>query len=108
MRQAVYLAILVSLSSLAACSSGGSDPAANGGSGGEASAVTQTRMDDIDKIEGTISDEMIDTSSSTDDAPLAGVGVSSVPVTKPKAAAATEAAKSVPANNDSAGIEAAE
>jgi len=33
--------------------------------------VTETRMDDIDKIEGTINDDMIDTDTSTVDAPLA-------------------------------------
>lgn len=33
--------------------------------------VTETRMDDIDQIDGTINDDMIDTDSSRLDAPLA-------------------------------------
>jgi len=33
--------------------------------------VTETRMDDIDQIEGTINDDMINVDESTDQAPLA-------------------------------------
>lgn len=33
--------------------------------------VTETRMDDIDQIEGTINDDMINVAESTDQAPLA-------------------------------------
>ena len=48
---------------LSACSSEG-DSKASG-------QVTQTRMDDIDKIEGTINDDMINVDQSTDSAVLA-------------------------------------
>ncbi len=36
----------------------------------EDSQVTETRMDDIDSLEGTISDDMINTDQSTDEAPV--------------------------------------
>lgn len=32
--------------------------------------VTETRMDDLDSLEGTISDDMINTDESTDEAPI--------------------------------------
>ncbi len=44
----------------------------NGSDGGKASGqVTETRMNDIDAIEGTINDDMIDTDDSTETTPLA-------------------------------------
>lgn len=66
MRRILIVAATASLGLITACSGGESE------NGGEARAVTQTRMDDIDKIEGSISDEMIDTNESGEEAPLAG------------------------------------
>jgi hypothetical protein len=43
----------------------------------ETGKVTQTRMNDIDSLEGTISDEMIITDDATDEAALEGDGGSS-------------------------------
>lgn len=40
-----------------------------GGSGND-SKVTETRMDDLDSVEGTISDDMVNTDQSTDEAPI--------------------------------------
>ncbi|NJM49808.1 MAG: hypothetical protein HC843_02085 [Sphingomonadales bacterium] len=67
MRPILTLAALLLLPALAACSSDKPEEKI-----AEDSSVTQTRMDDIDKIEGTISDEMIDTSGDSEEAPLAG------------------------------------
>ncbi len=36
----------------------------------EDNQVTETRMDDLDSLEGTISDDMINTDESTDEAPV--------------------------------------
>ncbi len=73
MRSSLHIsAIVLSVAALSAC-----------GGGKEDSQVTETRMDDIDSLEGTISDEMINTDESTDEGPFdaapAGEG-------KPKAA----------------------
>lgn len=57
MRRALILIPLASLA-LAACGSG-SD-----------SKVTETRMDDIDSVEGTISDEMVPTDENAEMAPV--------------------------------------
>jgi hypothetical protein len=65
MRHIFVITSLIPLTLIAACSQDKAERAAEG------SGVTQTRMDDIDQIEGTISDEMIDTSESIDEAPLA-------------------------------------
>jgi hypothetical protein len=40
------------------------------GAAGESNAVTQTRMDNIDSLQGTISDEMIITDDATDEGAL--------------------------------------
>ena len=40
------------------------------GGGKEDSQVAETRMDDIDSLEGTISDDMINTDQATDEAPV--------------------------------------
>lgn len=48
----------------------------------EDNQVTETRMDDIDSLEGTISDDAINMDSSTDEAP---VEAASVPSDAPKA-----------------------
>lgn len=71
--------LVVSTALFAACSGGNS----------EDSKVTQTRLDDLDNIEGTISDEMVNTDESTDqpmidNTPLPSSGA------KPKADAAKE------------------
>lgn len=52
--------VIASLALLCAC----------GGGNKEDNQVTQTRMDDIDSLEGTISDDMINTDESTDEAPV--------------------------------------
>ena len=60
MRSTLIISSLVlSIAMLSAC-----------GGNKENSQVTETRMDDIDSLEGTISDEMINTDESTDEAPL--------------------------------------
>jgi outer membrane biosynthesis protein TonB len=62
MRRILYFSLTaIGLFPLAACSS---EPAAD-------SAVTETKMDSVDAIQGTISDEMIVTDDSSDQAPLA-------------------------------------
>ena len=48
--------VFASLSLLGACSNDTED-----------NKVTETRMDDLDSIEGTISDDIIDTDQSTDE-----------------------------------------
>ena len=53
-------AVIASLALLAACDGGNK----------EDNQVTQTRMDDIDSLEGTISDDMINTDETTDEAPV--------------------------------------
>ncbi len=65
MRRLLTVTALLILPAISACSNSDTKTA-------EDSKVTETRMDDIDKIEGTISDEMIDTTESTQPAPLAG------------------------------------
>jgi protein involved in sex pheromone biosynthesis len=63
MRKIILTPFVCSALLLSACSSEG-DSKASG-------QVTQTRMDDIDKIEGTINDDMINVDESTDSAVLA-------------------------------------
>lgn len=81
MRRLSIIAAILCAGMVVGCSGGGSE------NGAEARTVTQTRMDDIDKIEGSISDEMIDTSDSSEEAPLAtaetGAGAGA-PETAPK------------------------
>lgn len=52
-----------------------------GGSGND-SKTTETRMDDLDSVEGTISDDMVNTDQSTDEAPI---DASAPDTAKPKA-----------------------
>lgn len=75
MRPFLTISALI-LSSLVLSACGGSK---------EDNQVTQTRMDDIDSLEGTISDDMINTDESTDEAPLdAAPAAAAQPKTKKK------------------------
>lgn len=47
------------------------------GSSKEDNQVTETRMDNLDSLEGTISDDMINTDESTDEAPVEAAPVDS-------------------------------
>ncbi|MEE9432913.1 MAG: hypothetical protein V3V15_01575 [Sphingorhabdus sp.] len=67
MRKFMLAAPLILIGLLAAC---GNDTEKAGG-GKTSGQVTQTRMDDIDSIEGTINDDMINVDETTDIAPLA-------------------------------------
>ncbi len=60
MRRILTTALLLTLPLIHACS----------GDESEDSKVTQTRMDDVDNVEGTISDDMINTDESTETAPI--------------------------------------
>jgi hypothetical protein len=60
MRRFITTALLLTLPLIHGCSGGDK----------EDSKVTQTQMDDIDSLEGTISDDMINTDESTETAPL--------------------------------------
>ena len=60
MRPVINIALLLALPLIHGCSGGKS----------EDSKVTQTQMDDIDNVQGTISDDMINTDESTDIAPV--------------------------------------
>ncbi|MBL0924515.1 MAG: hypothetical protein IBJ12_08645 [Sphingomonadaceae bacterium] len=54
-----YAPLALALFALTAC-----------GGNKEDNQVTETRMDDLDSLEGTISDDMINTDDTTDEAPL--------------------------------------
>ena len=58
MRAFVPLALLLATSALTACGSK------------EDSQVTEQRMDDVDSVAGTISDDMVNTDENTDEAPV--------------------------------------
>jgi len=60
------------------------------GGGKEDNQVTKSRMDDLESLKGTISDDMINTDKSTDEAP-----VEAMPVR-----ASTDAAKATPETSD--------
>lgn len=72
----VSTAIIASLTMLTAC-----------GGNTEDNQVTETRMDDLDSLEGTISDDMINTDESTDEAPVdaAPAEVGKAKTSEPKA-----------------------
>lgn len=57
--RAPHIAPVLALLALTAC-----------GGAKEDDQVTETRMDDLDSLEGTISDDMINTDESTDEAPV--------------------------------------
>lgn len=49
----------------------------------EDSQLTETRMDDLDSLEGTISDDMVNTDTSTDEGPIeAAPPIEAKPVAK--------------------------
>lgn len=79
MRRALIL-LAFALPALSAC--GGNDAD---------SKITETRMDDIDSVEGTISDEMISTDEVTEMAPVEASAAT--PATTPKADAKPAADK---------------
>lgn len=64
--------------------------AACGGGTSEDRQTTETRMDDLDSLEGTISDDAINTDESTDEAPLEAAPA---PTEQPKAKLDKEQAK---------------
>jgi hypothetical protein len=64
-RKMIFLPILALTLLAQACSDKGASTPAN-----ESAQVTETRMDEIDNLEGTISDEMIITDDSNDEAEL--------------------------------------
>lgn len=59
------------------------------GSSKEDNQITETRMDDLDSLEGTISDDVVNVDESTDEAPTAAAPAS-VPSKAPVEAAAAE------------------
>lgn len=71
------------------------------GSSKEDNQVTETRMDNLKSLKGTISDDMINTDESTDEAPLDAAPAASKPanVEAPK----TDATKAPPTETDPAG-----
>lgn len=71
------------------------------GSSKEDNQVTETRMDNLDSLEGTISDDMINTDESTDAAPVEAAPA----VAEPDKAEApnTDAAKAPTTQTDPAG-----
>ena len=60
------------------------------GGGKEDNQVTETRMDNLESLKGTISDDMINTDESTDEAPVEAM----------PARAGTDAEKATPEEND--------
>ncbi len=86
MRRASLALILIAtlgISTLGGCDSG------NIVTGGKDEKVTAVPMGDIDSLEGTISDEMINTDESTDEAPLDKSAPPSDPAAKKKDVAKT-------------------
>ena len=71
------------------------------GSSKEDNQVTETRMDNLESLKGTISDDMINTDESTDEAPLDAAPADSKPAKAevPK----TDAAKAPPTETEPAG-----
>ena len=86
MRRPLIIAMLLTLPLIHGCSGGSS----------EDTKVTQTRMDDIDSIKGTISDDMINTDESTDTAPVDAAPAEVA--TPPKKVSAKPDKKAVTAN----------
>ena len=71
------------------------------GSSKEGNQVTETRIDNLESLEGTISDDMINTDESTDEAPLDAAPAVAEPdkTEAPK----TDAAKASPTETEPAG-----
>lgn len=65
MRFTIIVAAFAALLALTAC-----------GGGKEDNQVTETRMDNLENLKGTISDDMINTDESTDEAPVEAMPVS--------------------------------
>lgn len=63
----------------------------------EDNKVTQTIMDDIDSIEGTINDDMIDTDQSTEQAPLEAAPVADTATKNDTKSAETKKTQTPPA-----------
>ncbi len=82
------LPALFLLSALTAC-----DVIGGGGGATEDSKVTETRMDDLDSLEGTISDEMVDTDAISDQPMIEAASVTGAKPAAKKDAAAKEPAK---------------
>jgi len=69
------------------------------GSSKEDNQVTETRMDNLESLKGTISDDMINTDESTDEAPLDAAVAEPANAEVPK----TDAAKASPTETEPAG-----
>lgn len=93
---------LILLVTLAGCDSG------NIVTGGKDEKVTAVSMGDIDNIEGTISDEMINTDESTDQAPIDSSAPPASAVAKKKEAPKTAKAEPAKSGNDPVPAPAAE
>lgn len=85
MRRALLI-MAIALPALSAC--GGNDAD---------SKVTETRMDDIDSVEGTISDEMIPTDEVTEEAPVEASAAPAAAKPKSDEKAAAEKPAAAPA-----------
>jgi hypothetical protein len=66
----------------------------------EDNQVTETRMDDLDSLEGTISDDMINTDESTEEAPVEAAPAESKAAAKDDDTKTDEPDEPVPAKSD--------
>lgn len=90
MRLSIIIPVLASMLMVSAC-----------GDQTEDNQVTETRMDDLDSLEGTISDDMINTDQLTDEAPMEGAPAGTEP--SDASAADGETAKTVQSEKATAG-----
>ena len=104
--------ILISLSLLTVTLLLGCSDKTSGTPSSEANKVTQTRMNDIDRLEGTISDEMIITDDANDEALLDTETTAKTDAktlaSKPEAKPAASASAKTSETNNEAASEAAE